>query len=70
MIKVTLLDDTGHSSFEVATIDELKAKVDLTDKFVFADGKFVNEATLKEITELPREMTITEALIGGQVTPI
>lgn len=65
MIKITILDQTGHSELEVATIDELKEKVDLTDKFVFADGKFVNTVTLDGITELPREITITERLIGG-----
>ena len=65
MIKVILLDETGHSELKVATIDELKEKVDLKDKFVFADGKFVNEVTLDGITEMPREITITERLIGG-----
>lgn len=65
MIKVTILDDTGHSELAVADISELKAKVDLKDKFVFADGKFVNEVTLDGITELPREIVITDNLIGG-----
>jgi hypothetical protein len=65
MIKVTVLDETGHTELEVATIDELKAKVDLKDKFVFADGKFVNTVTLDGITEMPTEITITERLIGG-----
>ena len=65
MIKVMVLDETGHSELEVATIDELKEKVDLKDKFVFADGKFVNEVTLDGITELPREIVVTERLIGG-----
>jgi hypothetical protein len=65
MIKVTILDNTGHSEMRVATIDELKEKVDLKDKFVFADGNFVNEVTLNGITEIPREITITERLIGG-----
>ena len=65
MIKVVMLDDTGHSELEVATIDELKEKVDLKDKFVFADGKFVNEVTLNGITEMPREIVITDNLIGG-----
>jgi len=39
--------------------------VDLKDKFVFADGKFVNEVTLDGITEIPREIVITDNLIGG-----
>jgi hypothetical protein len=65
MIKVMVLDDTGHSELEVATIDELKEKVNLKDKFVFADGKFVNEVTLDGITEMPREIVITDSLIGG-----
>jgi hypothetical protein len=65
MIKVIMLDDSGHSELEVATIDELKAKVELKDKFVFADGKFVNEVSLDGITELPREIVITDSLIGG-----
>jgi hypothetical protein len=65
MIRVMVLDDTGHSELEVATIDELKEKVDLKDKFVFADGKFVNTVTLDGITEMPTEIVITESLIGG-----
>lgn len=65
MIKITLLDDTGHSELEVATIDELKEKVDLTDKFVFVDGKFTNIVDLNGITEIPREITIMPRLIGG-----
>ncbi len=65
MIKVTILDDTGHSELEVATIDELKEKVDLKDKFVFCEGKFTNEVTLDGITELPREIVITDSLVGG-----
>jgi len=65
MIKVMVLDETGHSELEVATIDELKATVDLKDKFVFADGKFVNTVTLDGITELPTEIVITDSLIGG-----
>ena len=62
---VKILDENGHSELEVATIDELKEKVDLKDKFVFADGKYVNEVTLDGITEMPREIVVTERLIGG-----
>ena len=62
---VKILDENGHSELEVATIDELKAKVELKDKFVFADGKYINEVTLDGITELPNELVITESLIGG-----
>ena len=65
MIKVTILDETGHSELEVATIDELKEKVDLKDKFVFCDGNYTNTVTLDGITVAPREITITERLIGG-----
>jgi len=65
MIKVMVLDDTGHSELEVATIDELKEKVDLKDKFVFCDGKYTNTVTLDGITEMPREIVVTERLIGG-----
>ena len=64
-MRVKVLDNTGHTELEVATLDELKAKVDLKDKFIFADGNFVNEVTLEGITELPRELTITPRLIGG-----
>jgi hypothetical protein len=62
---VKILDDNGHSELEVATLDELKEKVELKGKFIFADGNFVNEVTLEGITELPREITITPRLIGG-----
>ena len=65
MIKVMVLDDSGHTELEVADISELKAKVELKDKFVFADGKFVNEVSLDGITEMPREIVITDNLIGG-----
>ena len=64
-MRVTILDDTGHTELEVATIDELKEKVDLKDKFVFADGNFINEVSLNGITELPRELVVTDSLIGG-----
>ena len=64
-MKVVILDETGHSELEVATIDELKAKVDLKDKFVFADGKYINTITLDGITEMPREVVVTDSLIGG-----
>ena len=64
-MRVTILDETGHSELEVATIDELKEKVDLKDKFIFADNKFINEVTLDGITELPREIVVTDSLIGG-----
>jgi hypothetical protein len=64
-MRVVILDETGHSELEVATIDELKAKVELKDKFVFADGKYINEVTLDGITEMPREIVITDSLIGG-----
>ena len=62
---VKILDENGHSELEVATIDELKAKVDLKDKFIFADGKYINTVSLDGITEMPREIVITERLIGG-----
>lgn len=65
MIKVIVLDETGDTRLEVATIDELKTKVDLKDKFVFADGKYINTVTLDGITELPNEIVITERLVGG-----
>ena len=64
-MRVVILNDTGHSELMVETIAELKEKVDLKDKFVFADGKFVNEVTLDGITELPREIVVTDNLIGG-----
>ena len=62
---VKILDNSGHSELEVATMEELKAKVDLKDKFIFAEGNYINEVTLDGITELPREITITPRLIGG-----
>ena len=62
---VKILDENGHSELEVATIDELKEKVDLKDKFIFADGKYINTVSLDGITEMPREIVITERLIGG-----
>jgi hypothetical protein len=65
MIRVLMLDDTGHTELAVETIAELKEKVELKDKFVFADGKFVNEVSLDGITEMPREIVITDNLIGG-----
>jgi hypothetical protein len=65
MIKVTILDETGHSELEVTTIEELKQNVELKDKFVFCDGKYTNEVTLDGITEMPREIVITDSLIGG-----
>jgi len=64
-MRVVILNDTGHSELMVETIAELKEKVDLKDKFVFADGKFVNEVTLDGITELPNEVVVTDNLIGG-----
>jgi len=64
-MRVVILDETGHSELEVATIEELKAKVELKDKFVFADGKYVNIVTLDGITEMPTEIVITDSLIGG-----
>jgi hypothetical protein len=65
MIKVKVLDETGHSELEVATIDELKEKVELKDKFVFVDSNYVSTVTLDGITELPREIVVTDSLIGG-----
>ena len=65
MIKVIVLDETGDTRLEVATIDELKTKVDLKDKFIFADGKYINTVTLDGITEMPTEIIVTERLIGG-----
>ena len=34
-MRVTILDETGHRELEVATMEELKAKVDLKDKFKY-----------------------------------
>ena len=65
MAKVIVLDETGHTELMVESVAELKSKVDLKDKFVFADGKFINQVTLDGITELPMEFTITDSLIGG-----
>jgi len=60
-----VLDETGHSELAIETMAELTEKVDLTDKFVFADGKFINTVDLNGVTEMPRELVITESLIGG-----
>jgi hypothetical protein len=65
MIRVMVLDDTGHSELVVETIDELKEKVELKDKFVFCDGKYTNIVDLNGITEMPTEIVITDSLIGG-----
>lgn len=65
MIKVKILDDNGHTELEVADLCELQEKVDLTDKFIFADGNFVNTVSLNGIVETPREITIMPRLIGG-----
>jgi hypothetical protein len=64
-VKVIILDDTGHSELEVETMAEFKEKVDLKDKFVFTDGNFISTVTLDGITELPREIVVTDSLIGG-----
>ena len=68
MIKVKILDDTGHTELLCATLDEVKQVVKerkLEGKFVFADNKFTNIVTLDGVTELPNELVFTEALIGG-----
>jgi hypothetical protein len=65
MTRVIVLDETGHSELAIETMAELTEKVDLTDKFVFADGKFINTVDLNGVTEMPRELVITESLIGG-----
>lgn len=65
MTKVIVLDETGHSELAVETIDELKVQVNLKDKFVFADGNYINTVTLDGITEMPREIVVTDSLIGG-----
>jgi len=65
MIRVMILDDNGHTEVMCADLQELKAKVDLKDKFIFADGKYINTVSLDGITEMPREIVITERLIGG-----
>jgi effector-binding domain-containing protein len=64
-MKVIVLDETGHTELAVETIAELKEKVNLKDKFVFADGNFINQVTLDGITEMPREIVVTDSLIGG-----
>jgi hypothetical protein len=65
MIKVVILDETGHSELAVETVSELQEKVDLKDKFVFVDGNYVSTVTLDGITEMPREIVVTDSLIGG-----
>jgi len=64
-MKVIVLDETGHTELAVETIAELKEKVDLKDKFIFSDGNYISEVTLDGITEMPREIVITDSLIGG-----
>ena len=64
-MKVIVLDESGHTELAVETIAELKEKVDLKDKFVFADGNFINQVTLDGITEMPREIVVMDSLIGG-----
>jgi len=65
MIKVTVLDETGHTELQIENLSDLKDKVDLKDKFVFVDGNYVSTVTLDGITEVPREVTITDNLVGG-----
>jgi len=68
MIKLKILDDTGHTELACATLEEVKAVVkdrQLEDKFVFADGKFTNIVSLEGISVLPNELVFTEPLIGG-----
>lgn len=64
-MKVIVLDESGHTELAVETIAELREKVDLKDKFVFADGNFINQVTLDGITEMPREIVVMDSLIGG-----
>ena len=67
-MKVKILDDTGHTEMTCETIDDLKKEIKdrkLEDKFMFADGKFINIVSLDGIKEIPHEVVFTERLIGG-----
>jgi len=67
-VKVKILDDTGHTEFTCETIDDLKKEIaekKLEDKFMFADGKYINLVSLDGIKQIPQEIVFTERLIGG-----
>ena len=68
MIKVKILDDTGHTELACATLEDVKKEIkdrELGDKFMFVDGKFTNIVSLDGIKTIPHEITFTEPLIGG-----
>ena len=68
MIKVKILDDTGHTELKCATLEDVKKEVserNLADKFMFVDEKFTNIVDLDGIKQIPHEIVFTERLIGG-----
>lgn len=68
MIKLQILDNTGHTEILCADLEAVKSEIKerkLDDKFIFVDGQYTNVVTLNGITEVPREITITDRLIGG-----
>lgn len=69
MIKVMVLDDTGHTEFQVDTIGELQKEVKergLEDKWYFVDGNYTKDLTLNEVSRTGvSEVHLVEPLIGG-----
>ena len=70
MIKVNILNETGHTELAVETFDDVLREIEEKgldeNKFNFVDGKFCDdlrkwEGNRNEV----QEITITDNLIGG-----
>ena len=69
MIRVIIPDETGHSEFQVATLNEVKKEVKergLEDKWFFVDGNYTKDLKLNEVTEQGiKEIHLVDRLVGG-----
>jgi len=66
MVKVTILNETGHTELEMSAFETKEQIMDHPTHWVYVDGELVSRTEVNNINfEQVDDVTLTQAIVGG-----
>jgi hypothetical protein len=66
MVKVTILNETGHTELEMNASETIEQIMDHPTHWVYVDGELISRAEVSGMNfEQVEDVTLTQAIVGG-----
>ena len=66
MVKVTILNETGHTELDLSVSETVEQIMDHPTHWVYVDGELISRAEINSMNfEQVEDVTLTQAIVGG-----